>query len=224
MWPFPLRVSADSRSYHMPAEHVWKYNTYLGQRCIHWSNSAWDWEGRRDRKRERERDPPSGTWVAACFSPPENQLGAPVAAYVCPRYWTPPTASLSLSQSLPPSLSLFLCLSPHGDTRNDTPLGSCLLVENRPLFPFCNWFHHHFFVRSKRSILCSCRSLWSRVLEIIIPVYFHVLGMRSKCSPGSQGSTRWPPCSQLLHSQQPLVLRRSSADHFCPGPCRNWPR
>lgn len=54
-----------------------------------------------------EGDPGSGTWVATCYSPQENQLDAPIAAYICPRYSAPPTPptpphSQSLFHLLPP--------------------------------------------------------------------------------------------------------------------------
>lgn len=46
-------------------------------------------------------------------------------------------------------------------------------------------------------------------------------GTPSRCSPGSHGSTRCPPCSRLLPSRQPSAPRRSSAGRCCRGRCQN---
>lgn len=46
-------------------------------------------------------------------------------------------------------------------------------------------------------------------------------GTPSRCSPGSHGSTRCPPCSRLLPSRQPSAHRRSSAGRCCRGRCQN---
>lgn len=61
-------------------------------------------------------------------------------------------------------------------------------------------------------------------LCVFVYMCCHVLsitGTRSRCSLGSHGSTRWPPCSRLLPSQQPSALRRSSAGRCCRGRCQN---
>lgn len=105
--------------------------------------------------------------MATCLSPQENQLGAPVAAYICPRYSTPPHCqSLSLSPS--PALLLSLSPSSHGDTQNDAPLGSRKQALSSPTLIA--------FIVTSLSTASALFSLnydpFERALEIIIiPVF-----------------------------------------------------
>lgn len=190
----------------------------------------------------------SGTWLATCFSPPGGSVLQLQLAFV------PDTVPLSVSPSplsVSPSLSILVApwgiearlskpmwhvsWAPNGAVRVKQGLFSHALIGSKIMslstarlrspiiLPLMLWAGHVLMWAWRALISVCCTSCFRSVSHCILCVLY-ITGTRSRCSLGSQGSTQWPPCSQLLLSQQPSAPRRSSAGRCCLGPCQSCRR